>query len=150
MDFPRDRTIFNYSTREEANKFPHIVVESVMSVLRHTHVINAKDYNPYGGGVGHFEATFGAHVTDKQVDLISKHERVYLWMDNDEAGWKATESLIRRLERSVDLWVIDSPWEEDPGDLPFAVVGNWRQMAIPSSLWSRPTNLRSWRRANGV
>lgn len=126
-DFPRESTLYNYKP-----KIDPIVVESSMSVLRH-------DDKPY-----HLEATFGANVTDTQISLLAKHQRVYLWYDNDKAGWGATRSVCDRLGPSTDVWVVQSPWEQDPGDLPSTEFQRLVRDALPSALWSPPARLERY------
>lgn len=126
-DFPKDRTIYNYSERSQA-----VVVESVMSVLRHVH------HCPV------MEATFGAEIPDAQIRLLGQHDRVILWMDNDKAGWNATERLIEHLTKSTDVWVVPSPWAADPGDMDDDTFGTLLAEAVPYPLWHRPEELQTW------
>lgn len=139
-DFPKDSTIFNYDPRNPSV----VVVESMLSVIRHfLHV--------------HMEATFGAKVTDRQVKWLVKHDRVILWMDNDTAGWRAIEGrpaerptkenpqgkeeilgLTAKLAPYTEVLIVDSPWQQDPGDLPTDTVAELVLRAVPWSLWKRP------------
>lgn len=121
-DFPRDATVFNYRPR-----MPTVVVESALSAIRH----DGEDI--------HVEATMGGKVTDEQVGLLAKHPRVILFMDNDRAGWSATESMYERLGPLTNVWIVNSPWEEDPGDLPSEAFQLQVTSAIPGALWARPT-----------
>lgn len=142
-DFPKDQTIYNYDpARRRA-----VVVESPMSVLRHLHHLPV-------------EGTFGASITPRQARLLAQHPEVVLWMDNDEAGWKAVAGrdefwpsgrlkehhpgLIEQLSPFCDVYVVDSEWYADPADmddeLADALVGG----AVPGSLWSPPAALRCW------
>lgn len=125
-DMPKDQTIYDYDPKRTTA----VIVESPMSVLKHRHVLP-------------MEATFGASVTDRQVKLLGAHyERCVLWMDNDKAGWKATESIIERLSPYCPVWVVSSPFAGDPADLPSSVVQEmveeWTQPAV---LWKRPRAL---------
>lgn len=136
-EFPAGRTIYNY----DASRRIAVVVESPMSVLRHTHHLP-------------IEATFGSEVTDAQVRLIAEHKRVVLWMDNDDAGWKAVQGaqegrqrrpgLIDRLTPYTDVWVVDSPWAADPGDMDDLTVAELYAGAVPACLWQPPKALRCW------
>lgn len=122
-DMPKDSTLYNYDEGHEVV----VVVESPMTVLRHTHH-------------AHLVGTFGASVTDQQVDLIARSgKRVILWFDNDKAGWAATESVGERLLERVVVWVADSPFEGDPGDLTDDQFDRvLREHVIPFAIWSRP------------
>lgn len=136
-DFPRDRTLYRY----DAKRSTALVVESPMSVLRHMHHLP-------------IEATFGAEVTDAQVRLIGEHRRVVLWMDNDDAGWKAVAGaqegrsrrpgLIERLTPYTDVWVVDSPWAADAGDMDDLTAAELYAGAVPGCLWRPPLELRCW------
>src|SRR5205814_1612981 len=81
QDLPKDATIYNYYGAAK----PAVVVESPMSVLSKVHC------HP---GI---EATFGAKVTDRQLELLSRHSETTLWFDNDDAGWEATEKVAYEL-----------------------------------------------------
>lgn len=139
-DFPKDSTIFNYNPREREA----VVVEAMLSALRHV------EYR-------HFEAVFGANVTDLQVKRLVKHDRLILWMDNDSAGWKAIEGrpakkptkdkpqgedkipgMVERLSPYTEVLVVDSEWQQDPADLPTRVVQERIDAAVSWSLWRRP------------
>lgn len=127
-DFPKDRTIYNYDDRRSQA----VVVESVMSVLRHAH------HCPI------MEATFGAEIPDAQIRLLGQHDRVLLWMDNDKAGWNAVDRLVSELSKSTDVWVVPSPWAADPGDLDDTTFGTLLAGAVPYPLWKRPDQLQTW------
>lgn len=125
-DFPRESTIFNYKPSVEA-----VVMESTFSVMRHA------------GGPYHLEATFGTNVTDDQIRLLERHPKVILWMDNDPngAGWKSSRSMIKRLFRTTNVWIVDSPYWGDPGELPSSVVYELISNAYPAALWTGPGRL---------
>lgn len=138
-DFPKDATIYNYLPKEQVV----VVVESMMSVLRHVHAL-------------HMEATFGAKVTDLQIGRLVKHQKVVLWMDNDKAGWLAVEGrpeepktktspgreavlgMAELLSRYCDVFVVDSQWMQDPGELPTEEILALVDSAVPWTLWRRP------------
>jgi hypothetical protein len=139
-DFPKDSTIFNYDPKAREA----VVVESMLSVLRHVEH-------------RHFEGLFGAKVTDLQIRRLVKHDRVILWMDNDNAGWKAIEGkpevkptkekpqgeervpgMAEQLARYVEVRIVDSPWSQDAGDLPTDAAMELIDGAVPWSIWKRP------------
>lgn len=121
-DFPKESTIFNYG-----RKIPvAVVVESNFTAIKHDNSLL------------HVESTIGAKVTDIQVGLLAKHEKVILWMDNDRAGWRATESLLDRLGPLTNVWCVDSPWHGDPDDLPSNEFRLQVTSAIPGALWEAP------------
>jgi hypothetical protein len=128
--FPKDVTLYNFDSKAESV----VVVEAPISVVKHRHVT-------------HMEATFGASVTHRQMDLIGQHQGdIVLWMDNDPAGWKATEELCEFLyQRTSRLYVIDSPYAADAGDMSADTVAlalaEWR---VPWTLWQPPRSLLEW------
>lgn len=128
-DFPRDRTIYNF---DNGDRHSAIVVESPMSVLRHFH------HQPT------MQATFGAKVTDDQIKLLQRYDRVVLWMDNDKAGWTATHRVAEELARYNTVWVVESPFSADAADLDDAGVDQLIAGAVPYSIWRQPTELIPW------
>lgn len=129
-DFPRDRTLYNYDPQQKEL----LLVESPMSVLRHFH------------HVPQMTATFGAKVTEQQIQLCDRFSRVLLWFDNDEAGWNATKKVGDALNRYAPVWVVDSPWAADPGDMDDATVEELLTRLVPFSVWEPPTSLDEWTR----
>lgn len=125
-DFPKDQTIYNYRPGEHA-----VLVEAPITVV-------SKE------NVGHFEATFGATVTDRQVKLLSMHESITLFFDNDPAGWKATERLANGLASYSVVNVVDNPWNADAGDLSEGEVVRLVDSAVPYSLWTPPKDVQQW------
>ncbi len=128
---PRDRTLYDY----DAKRRTAVIVESPMSVARHRHALP-------------MEATFGASVTDRQIRLIAAHyEGVVLWMDNDEAGWRALEGsggspgMIERLAPYISVRVVDSPLAGDPADVETPVAVALVNAASPGVIWAPPTTL---------
>lgn len=122
--FPKKQTIYNYQEREAP-----VIVESQMSVLRQYEEHHA------------IEATFGASVSKEQIRLLGCHPRVYLFFDNDEAGYQATKFLGEALSIYTDVRVVCNPYEADAGDLDpkdfRAVIAD----SLPFSIWKRPTSL---------
>lgn len=127
-DFPKDRTIFNYHPDQ-----PAVVNESPMSVIA------MADRCPT------MEATFGASITDRQLRLLAEHPRVILWLDNDEAGWKATDVVGEFLTAYTDVRVVDSAWNGDAADLVKHGMGAEADRliaeAVPYAVWRRPETL---------
>lgn len=129
-DFPREQTIYNYGN---GDRHSAILVESPASVLRHFH------HQPT------MQATFGAKVTDVQLRLLQRYGSVVVWMDNDEAGWKATHRVAAELARYNTVWVVDSHYAADAADLDDDVVDQLIADAIPYAIWKQPAVLMPWR-----
>lgn len=127
-DLPRDRTIYNYDAKAETA----VIVESPMSVLSKCHL------GP------HIEATFGAKVHDKQLRYLAMHKRVTLFMDNDEAGWKATARLGEYLQDYCPVFVADNPYAADPADMDEDTYMGILNDSIPYALWEPPRELEAW------
>lgn len=142
-DFPKDATVFNYEPREREA----VVMEAMLSAITHEEYF-------------HSEALFGAKFTDMQVRRLVKHERVILWMDNDDAGWKAVEGrpevrptkarpdgqdaipgLAELLAPYTQVLVVDSPWSQDPQELPTEEAVALKDAAVPWGVWRRPETL---------
>lgn len=123
-DFPKDQTIYHYVPREERV----VVVEAMLSVASKMHL-------------AHCEGTFGAKVTDAQVALLGKHPVVILFMDNDDAGWKATEHLGEELSRTAIVLAVENPWSADPADIDDEDFLALISTAVPYSVWRRPEML---------
>jgi len=132
-DFPRAETLFDYDGSAKVA----VVVEAPMTVVSKAHLGDTRI------GQAHWEATFGASVTEEQVRLLTIHPRVALWFDNDEAGWGATRKVAEALSPYSDVWVVDSPWVQDAGDLPDEVATLMlTEHLIPWSVWSPPRSPR--------
>jgi hypothetical protein len=127
QDFPRDKVLYNYRPGE-----PMVLVESPMSVLRHYHV--------HQGLV----ASFGAAISKKQLSLLGKANPLIIWMDNDKAGWDATQHVIEELSRSTSIFVVENPYDADPADLDEETVDHLIKTATPWALWKPPETLKVW------
>lgn len=141
-DFPKDQTIYNYQPRHTGTV---VVMEAMLSAASKVHL------EP------HPEATFGASVTEEQHRLLEKHPRIVLFMDNDDAGWKAVEGrddlwpsgdlkehhpgMAEILGRSSTVFVVDNPYAADPQDLSDEDYLSLVEGAVPFSVWRRPTVL---------
>ena len=126
-DFPKDLTIFNYQPRQSV-----VLVESMLSVLTKHHM------DP------HIEATFGAKITDRQLELLADHRTVTLWFDNDKAGWSATHRVARQLQRYCPVFVVPSPYAADVGDIDDATYQELLDQKVPYAIWSEPKELIPW------
>jgi hypothetical protein len=131
-EMPKDLTLYNY----DPTKPRTILVEAPISVVSKRHL-------------AHMEATFGSKVTPHQLDLIARHSGdLVLWMDNDPAGWHATEEMCEYLsQRTSRLFVVDSPYAADPADMDDVDFERClRDHLVHWSLWHRPVSLLEYRR----
>lgn len=96
----------------------------------------------------HLEATFGAAVTSRQRSLIADHDRITLFFDNDEAGWRATEEVGGWLmERTGKVMAVNNPWAADPADMDDQTFDKLVADAVPFALWRRPSGLLIYERS---
>lgn len=102
--FPKDHTLFNYDRAKIHNIV--YVVESPLSVL----VMMSQ-------GINNVVATFGAAVTNRQVEIMRRFERVIVFPDGDKAGYSALLKpkfgLADRLSKFTDVWIVDHGIEGD-------------------------------------
>lgn len=134
-EMPRDRTLYR---QPEGKRI--VVVESPMSVLRHSHHL------PMGG-------TFGFAITEQQIALLRWYPEIIFWVDNDEAGWRNIEGHwdeqgihhpgpADALSAYSNVRVVASDWVGDPADLDDDTAEALVEEAVPLALWERPTVLR--------
>lgn len=123
---PKLTSLYNYDKAAPSA----VIVESPLSVLRHSHWL-------------HMEATFGAEVSDRQIQLIGKHPEVILFMDNDKAGWKATRRMAYQLIRLTNVRIVPNPYDADPADFDPISLKVLLQRAVPPVLWEIPKRLES-------
>jgi DNA primase len=81
-----------------------VVVESPMSVAKAVTL-----------GIPNVCATFGAKVTQHQIDLLKPFGTVTVWFDNDNAGRSGERKLVDGLYRHTDVRVV-TPDFRDLGD----------------------------------
>jgi hypothetical protein len=126
-EFPREQIIFN-----EPGGTVLKAVESPMSTLRHFH------HQPA------MSATYGAKISEYQLGIMRSYENLFLWFDNDDAGWKATRTVGEANLRYQQVWVVECPYAADPADLPDDLVDSLYAKAIPYAIWNPPRELTPW------
>jgi len=110
--FPKKETLFNWDVAVEYAALPEapaiIVVESIMTVVR---LLNM-------GIIA--VATFGASVSDEQIQLLSSLSSVVLAFDNDAAGRMARHEVGEKLSEltAVETLPILKEAKQDLADLP--------------------------------
>lgn len=128
VDFPAERVIYNYLADRTA-----VVVESPLSVLRHAHHVPG------------ICSTYGAGISQRQIELLHRYDRVVLWLDNDDAGWTATRQVGDALLPFSDVWAVQSPYDADPADLDDSTAEELIRQAVPYVVWERPESLVEWK-----
>jgi len=104
--FPRGQWLYNLDNARSNRHL--IVVESPMSVL----TLKSR-------GIENAVATFGAKISDSQIELLRNFKQVTVFMDGDGAGYKATRDLVMGLRDYTQVKVVDTPSGEDAASLDF-------------------------------
>jgi len=102
-------------------------------------------------GVAYPVSSFGAKVSLHQISLLTKFDRVIIWMDNDHAGWTAAEYVAWELrKRYTSAFVVTYeglPPGSDPGGYTDA-QGNrvllTREQIKDQLLLTKPASLMGW------
>jgi hypothetical protein len=119
--FPKTETLYRYnkSLREV------IVVESPMSVAKAVSL-----------GLDCVIATFGAKVTDRQVELLRRFDHVWVWFDDDTSGFKGCSKLVEGLWRHTAVDVVIPDHKRDLGDCEsLDEVFGKLDTSVPAALW---------------
>ena len=101
--FPKAWTLYNYDNIDFDEEL--IVVESPMSVLKLKTL-----------GITNVVSTFGASVSDYQVNLLRQCQNICIWMDGDTAGRKATSYLASSLSKTNMITILEED-NEDPASV---------------------------------
>lgn len=102
--FPKAETIYNLD-RARATGRSIVVVESPMSVLKAASL-----------GMDTVVCTFGAKVTDHQVELLRDFDTVWVWFDRDTSGFAGERKIVEHLYRHTDVRVVIPQYKIDLGD----------------------------------
>lgn len=121
--FPKSDTLYFTGGRaDESIPRRVIVVESPFSVVKAEAL-----------GVTGVVATFGAKVSEVQIELLRGAQEVIVWMDDDDAGQRAQRKLVRGLERHVRTRVVFPDEGMDLGDYSdIDAVNEKIESAVPS------------------
>ena len=101
--FPKAETLYAYDLADKHRRV--VVVESPMSVAK-----------AYSLGIGNVVATFGAKVTDTQIQLLRNFPEVIVWFDDDPAGRAGERNLVTNLYRHTHTCVVPPEPGRDLGD----------------------------------
>jgi 5S rRNA maturation endonuclease (ribonuclease M5) len=107
-------TLFGIEHYADLSLNDMIVVESPLDVVRLTSI-------GIRGGV----STFGASVSDEQIKLMRRAERIVIAMDNDDAGRKSNSHILKVLRRyGMECWFFDYSHTDakDIGDMTAAEI----------------------------
>jgi hypothetical protein len=101
--FPKAETLYAMDLAQRHR--PVVVVESPMSVAK-----------AYSLGITNVVATFGAKVTDTQLQLLRDYPGVTVWFDGDPAGRSGERKLVDGLHTHTVVSVVVPEAERDLGD----------------------------------
>ncbi len=101
--FPKSETLYAYDLVARNRRV--VVVESPMSVAK-----------AYSLGIGNVVATFGAKVTDTQIQLLRDFPEVIVWFDDDPAGRAGERNLVQSLYRHTQTSAVAPEEGRDLGD----------------------------------
>ena len=115
--FPKSEWLYNLDRVRTRGLREVIVVESPMSVLKaETLQLEAEDNDdPLIRLLRGTVATFGAKVSDRQIDLLSTFDKVYVYLDDDEPGQRGAKSVLERLYRRTSTVYIPAEEGKDLG-----------------------------------
>jgi DNA primase len=71
----------------------------------------------YSLGVRNTVATFGASVTQGQIDLLKPLDQVVVWFDADPAGEAGELKLLEELHRHAEVWRVRPAYGKDLADI---------------------------------
>jgi len=123
LGMPKSETLYHY---DQARKYTSVlVVESPMSVAK-----------AVSWGLDNICATFGAKVSDRQIDLLKGFNRVTVWFDSEPAGRAGERKLVQGLYRHT---AVDAIIPEEDTDL-----ADYTHLDEAVAMWSRavPAALR--------
>lgn len=117
-NFPKNETLYQ-STNLGHDEV--LIMEGVVSVLRAETLAEEGSVN---FNLGKCAATFGAKISDTQLEYLRQFRKVTLWMDNDLAGVGAALRLAKNLERFCQVEIVnESLFRGDLADLSPEEVG---------------------------
>lgn len=130
--FPKSETL--YGAQWITSSQSVIIVESPMSVAR-AHAL----------GITNVLATFGAKVSQFQIDFLKQFSEVIVWFDADPAGDVAQRKVVRGLYRHTNVKVIAPEHNKDLADYRSSEeVGSMIDSAVPAILalskWDKEKN----------
>lgn len=126
----KSELLYGHDLLEGSNQV--VVVESPMSV--------AKAYSLSLPQLARIPvlATFGAKVSETQIQLLRDFSRVYVWFDADPAGHAGERKLVEGLYRHTSVFVVTPEEGRDLGDHTSGREAHEKiKDAVPAALWLR-------------
>jgi hypothetical protein len=104
--FPKSETLYAWDLAQKTSEPTVVVVESPMSVARSLSLSISLPV----------VATFGAKVSKRQIELLRDFDRVVVWFDSDDAGWRGGHKIVSNLYRHTEVLVVTPDEGKDLGD----------------------------------
>lgn len=101
--FPKAETLYGYDYLPDHKRV--VVVESPMSVAK-----------AHSLGFDRAVATFGAQVSQTQINLLKRFGFVTVWMDDGPAGRAGEKKVVKGLHRHTRVWVVPPDTGKDMAD----------------------------------
>lgn len=132
--FPKSETVYGVRWLESTGSV--VVVESPMSVAK-----------AHSLGITNVVATFGAKVSQNQIDFLKDFSEVLIWFDADNAGDLAARKVAKSLYRHTSVKVVVSEQDKDMADYDSAdQINRMVDSAVPSVIllaqWDREKNAK--------
>jgi hypothetical protein len=124
--FPKSETLYGYDEAKRIKSRQVVVVESPMSV--------AKAISLWIGIP--VLATFGAKVSQAQIDLLKDFDYVTVWFDDDPAGHAGERKIVENLYRHTSVGVVAPDPGMDMADYSDGEsVCNKLDSEVPAAFW---------------
>lgn len=103
--FPKHQVLYNLDLVESRGERTIILVESPFSVIKAEAL-----------GIPNVVATFGASPSDDQLRQLRKFDKVHVWYDGDDAGYRGSEKAIDGLLHYTNVLYVPAQGSKDLGD----------------------------------
>lgn len=103
--FPKHRVLYNLNRVEDRGERTVILVESPFSVIKAEAL-----------GVKNVVASFGASPSTEQLKQLRKFDKVYVWYDDDDAGYRGASLAIEGLLHYTNVVLVTPDGNKDLGD----------------------------------
>lgn len=103
--FPKHQVLYNLNRVVERGEREVILVESPFSVIKAEAL-----------GIPNAVASFGASPSGEQLAQLRRFDKVYVWYDDDDAGYRGASLAIEGLLHYTNVILVSPDGNEDLGD----------------------------------
>lgn len=103
--FPKHQVLYNLNRVEDRGERTVILVESPFSVIKAEAL-----------GIPNVVASFGASPSDEQLRQLRKFDKVFVWYDDDDAGYRGATLAIDGLLHYTNVVLVMPDGNKDLGD----------------------------------